>query len=157
MGCHSVVEISVAKTPRRNKGPLKLVRDAPRILLADDQLEILRSVSSLLQDQYKIVGVAEDGQRVLELVQAESPDVLVLDIFMPVLNGFETAIRLRASGSVTKLLFLTVQEDMDFVDTAISVGALGYVLKAHLITDLLPAVREVLKGNVYMSPSLFSG
>jgi DNA-binding NarL/FixJ family response regulator len=154
MGCNGIIQIPTEKTHRRSENPVGLGQNMPRILLADDQQEILRTVLSLLDDEYEVVGVAQDGEGVLELLRAESPDLLVLDIFMPVLNGIETAIRLRASGSAIKLLFLTVHEDADFVDAAISVGALGYVLKAHLITDLLPAIREVLKGNVYISPSL---
>ena len=156
MECHGATDISAAKNRRRHKDPVKFVQDPPRILLADDQQAVLRTVSSLLQGKYELVGVAENGERVLELVRTKSPDLAVLDICMPVLNGIETAVRLRASGSNIKLVFLTVHEDSDFVDTAISVGALGYVLKPHLVTDLLPAIREVLKGRVYISPSMIS-
>ena len=156
MECHSATDISAAKNRRRHKDPVKFVQDPPRILLADDQQAVLRTVSSLLQGKYELVGVAENGERVLELVRTKSPDLAVLDICMPVLNGIETAVRLRASGSNIKLVFLTVHEDSDFVDTAISVGALGYVLKPHLVTDLLPAIREVLKGRLYISPSMIS-
>lgn len=111
---------------------------------------------SLLEDKYKIVGTADNGKRVLDLVRVESPDLVVLDIFMPILNGIETAIRLRESASIIKVLFLTAHQDIDFVDAAISAGALGYVLKAHLVTDLRPAIQEVLNGSLYVSPSLFS-
>ena len=156
MECHGVADISAAKARRRGRGPVKFPQDAPRILLADDQQAVLRTVSSLLQGKYELVGVAENGEKVLELVRTKSPDLAVLDICMPVLNGIDTAIRLRASGSNIKLIFMTVHEDSDFVETAISVGALGYVLKPHLVTDLLPAIREVLTGKVYISPSIFA-
>lgn len=154
MGYNSIVELPTRKTHPRSKGPVPVVRNMPRILLADDQKEILWSVCSLLEDEYEIVGMAEDGERLLDLARLESPDLVVLDIFMPILNGIETAIRLKESGSAVKVLFLTMHEDADFLDAAVSVGALGYVLKTHLVTDLLPATREVLQGNLYISPSL---
>jgi two-component system, NarL family, nitrate/nitrite response regulator NarL len=154
MAYDNLVEILNGKVHRKNTGSIRFVQKAPRLLLADDQQQVLRTVSSLLEHRYQIVGVAENGEHLIELARAESPDLVVLDIFMPVLNGIETAIRLKASKSSAKLIFLTVHEDRDFVDTAMSVGVLGYVLKPHLVTDLLPAVRNVLKGNVYISPSL---
>ena len=127
---------------------------APRILLADDQEEILRTVATMLGEEFEIVGFAENGVQVMDLVLKRSPDVLVLDIFMPVMNGMETATCLRASGCATKVLFLTVVEDSDFVETAISMGALGYVVKPHLATDLVPAIRAVLQGRLYISPCM---
>lgn len=156
MGFSTIVECPAGRTYPKSKGPVLPVKNVPRILLADDKSEILRTVCSLLEDEYKIVGMAENGERVLDLVRLESPDLVVLDIFMPILNGIETAIRLRESASVSKVLFLTAHEDVDFVDAAISVGALGYVLKTHLVTDLRPAIQEVLNGSLYVSPSIFS-
>jgi DNA-binding NarL/FixJ family response regulator len=127
---------------------------APRILLADDQVEILRTIAAMLQEEFDIVGLAENGGQVLDLALKRSPDVLVLDIFMPVLNGMDAAVRLKASGCPAKLLFLTVVEDSDFVETAVSIGALGYVLKPRLATDLIPAIRSVLQGRLYISPGM---
>lgn len=128
----------------------------PRVLLADDQEEVLRTVTSMLEDEFEIVGLAENGKQVLELVIQRSPDVLVLDIFMPVVNGIETAACLKASGCPTKVLFITVHEDPEFLETAMSVGAVGYVLKARLATDLIPAIRSVMEGCIYISPCLHS-
>lgn len=156
MGCNGIVELLPSETYPREKACLPRVQNLPRILLADDQQEILRAVSSLIENEYQIAGMAEDGKSVLDLVRLKSPDLVVLDIFMPMLNGFETATRLKESGSAIKMLFLTVHEDPDFLDAAFSVGGLGYVLKPHLVTDLLPAIREVLNGNLYISPSLLS-
>jgi DNA-binding NarL/FixJ family response regulator len=129
-------------------------RIIPRVLLADDQDEIRRTVASMLEDEFEIVGVAENGKQVLDLVIDRSPDVLVLDIFMPVLNGIETAACLKASGCLAKVLFVSVHEDPDFVDSAMSVGALGYVSKAHLATDLIPGIHSVMENHIYISPSL---
>ena len=132
----------------------KTARVLPRIVLADDQEDVRRTLASLLEDDFDIVGMAEDGQQVLDLAVGESPDVLVLDISMPLLNGFETAAYLKAWGCTAKTLFVTVHDDPDFLETAISVGGLGYVLKAHLATDLIPAIQAVMKGHLYISPSL---
>ncbi len=126
----------------------------PRILLADDQKEILGTVAALLEGEFKILGATLDGKEALDLVLNECPDVVVLDISMPGLNGLETAACLKASHCPTKVLFLTVHEDPDFVETAMSVGALGYVLKPHLTTDLIPAIHSVLEDRVYISPSM---
>lgn len=127
---------------------------APRIFLADDQEEMRRVVASMLKDEFQIVGSAEDGRGVLELLPTLHPDVLVLDIFMPGMNGIETALQLKESGSTTKMVFLTVHEDPDFLNAALSTGAQAYVLKAHLATDLVPALWNVLAGHTYVSPSM---
>jgi len=111
-------------------------------------------VAMMLESEFQIVGQAENGKEVLELVSRRSPNVLVLDIFMPLLNGIEAAHRVRASGVSTAVVILTVNEDLDFLRAAISVGALGYVLKSHLATDLIPAIRAVLQGDLYVSPSM---
>ncbi len=126
----------------------------PRVLLADDQEEIRRTVASMLENEFEVVGLAENGKQVLEFVSKECPDVLVLDIFMPELNGIDTAASLRASGCRAKVLFVTVHEDPDFLERAMSVGALGYVSKAHLATDLVPAIRSVMESRIYISPSM---
>jgi DNA-binding NarL/FixJ family response regulator len=126
----------------------------PRILLADDQKEILRTIATMVQEEFEIVGLAENGAQVLDLALKRHPDVLVLDIFMPVLNGMDAAMRLKASGCPAKVLFLTVVEDSDFIETAISMGVLGYVLKPRLATDLIPAIRSVLQGHLYISPCM---
>jgi DNA-binding NarL/FixJ family response regulator len=131
-------------------------RRISRVLLADDQEEIRRTVASLLKDEFEIVGIAENGKQVLDLVVGRSPDVLVLDIVMPVLNGIETAACLKASGCPAKVIFVSIYEDPDFVDSAISAGALGYVSKAHLATDLIPGIHSVLDNHIYISPSLLS-
>jgi len=126
----------------------------PSILLADDQEEMRRTVAHLLEREFHVVGTVENGERVLQLVQSLAPDILVLDISMPVLNGIEAAIRLKESGSQAKVIFLTVHEDADFLEAARSVGALGYVLKSSLAHDLVPAVRRVLEGNTFVSPRM---
>jgi DNA-binding NarL/FixJ family response regulator len=127
---------------------------APSILLADDKEEMRRTVTQLLEGEFHIVGVVENGERVLELALSLAPDVLVLDICMPGLSGIEAAIRLKESGSPARVIFLTVHEDADFLEAALSVGALGYVLKPAVARDLLPAIRKALAGNIFVSPSM---
>ena len=128
--------------------------ESPRILLADDESEMLEKVAELLHGEFDVVASVENGERAIEDVARFDPDLLILDISMPVLNGINAASRLKTSGSRAKVIFLTVHRDRDFVDAAFSAGALGYVLKTHLVTDLVPAVRLVLQGRVFISPTL---
>jgi DNA-binding NarL/FixJ family response regulator len=123
-----------------------------RILLADDHPEMLEKVAQLLEDDFEVVAAVENGERLIETAINLDPDLIVLDISMPVLNGIEAACRLKESASRAKVIFLTMHEDPDFVTAAFSAGALGYVLKARLVTDLIPAIREVLQGHVFASP-----
>jgi DNA-binding NarL/FixJ family response regulator len=144
-------------TTRRERGVLAREDTAmttPRVFLADDQEEMLKTVAQVLKGQFKVVGTAKDGGRALELAPSLSPDVLVLDISMPVMDGIEVALRLRNQGSTAKVVFLTVQEDTDFVEAAMSAGALGYVLKPCLATDLVAAIWKALEGNTFVSPSV---
>jgi DNA-binding NarL/FixJ family response regulator len=127
---------------------------APRILLADDQEEMLRTVAMVLGEEFNIIGTAEDGKHAVELATQLSPDVLVLDISMPIVNGIEVAARLKELGSHARVVFLTVHTDPDFVEAAWSAGAFGYVLKECLAVDLAPAIRAVMQGNTFTSPSV---
>lgn len=154
MGCGNIIRTPMGNTQTSDLGSVAVVQSLPRILLADDMQEILDAVSCVLDGEGEIVGYAEDGEQVLKLVQTKSPDLVVLDLFMPVLNGIETARCLRRSCPHIKVLFLTVCDDSDFVQTAISAGALGYVLKSRLMTDLVPAIHVVLQNSVYISPCL---
>jgi DNA-binding NarL/FixJ family response regulator len=129
----------------------------PRILLADDQSEIFKTVTELLDGEFDIVATVQDGERAIAAVARLDPDLLVLDISMPVLNGIEAASRLKESACRAKVIFLTVHDDPDYVAAAFSAGALGYVLKPRLAVDLLPAVREVLQGHTFVSPPLRKG
>jgi DNA-binding NarL/FixJ family response regulator len=126
----------------------------PRILLADDQEEMLRTIALVLGDEFNIIGTAENGKRAVELTAKLSPDVLVLDISMPILNGLEAASRLRELGSRTRVVFLTVNTDPDFVEAARCAGAVGYVVKESLALDLAPAIRAAIGGNSFTSPAM---
>jgi len=130
------------------------VTTAPQVLLADDQEEILRTVALILGDEFDIVGLAENGLRAVDLATRLSPDVLVLDISMPVVNGIEAACYLKELGSPARVIFLTVHSDPEFVEAALSAGALGYVLKPSLATDLVPAIWAVMQGRTFISLSM---
>ena len=125
-----------------------------RILLADDHQGFLATVVRLLAADFDVVGAVENGELAVQAAASLDPDVVVLDIAMPVMNGIEAACRLKKSGSRASVIFLTVQTQPDFVTAAFSAGALGYVLKPRLITDLVPAIREALEGRIFASSSL---
>lgn len=125
-----------------------------RVVLADDHETILARVRSLLTAEFDIVGIARNGRDAVSEVQRLDPDVLVIDIAMPVLDGLQAASKLQSMGSRTKVVFLTVHEDSDFVAAALSVGACGYVTKASVTSELIPAIREALEGRMYISQSI---
>ena len=124
------------------------------VLVADDHEAMLGRVAKLLAIEFNVVGRATDGQQALDATLKLSPDVLVLDISMPVMNGMEVAGRLKSVGSKTHIVFLTMHDDPDFVRKALEVGALGYVIKSRLASDLVTAEREAHSGRSFLSPSL---
>jgi DNA-binding NarL/FixJ family response regulator len=127
---------------------------ALRVLLADDHQEMLQTLVGILEDEFQIVGTAENGMHVLELATTLTPDIVVLDISMPEVNGIEAAWRLREKGSFAKVVFLTAHNDPDLVEAAMSAGALGYVLKSHLATDLVSAIWQAAAGKTFISSSI---
>ena len=126
----------------------------PRVVLADDQKEILQSVVLTIGDEFSVVGTAENGAGAVELATRLSPDIVVLDISMPVENGIEAACHLKELGSKAWVVFLTVNAEPEFVEAAIFAGALGYVLKQSLASDLVPAIWAVMGGASFISPSV---
>lgn len=126
-----------------------------RVLVADDHEAVIKSVVRLLSRHYDVVGAFRDGRSLLEAAGTMNPDVLVLDISMPVITGIEAAGFLQKTGSTAKIIFLTVHEDPDFVQAAREVGALGYVIKQRMISDLPEAIKLALEGKCFTSPSLY--
>jgi DNA-binding NarL/FixJ family response regulator len=124
------------------------------VLLADDHEEFLAAVVRHLEPHFEIVRTVGNGQTLLDEAARRTPDVIVLDISMPVLNGIEAARQLKAAGSPAKIVFLTVHADPDYVRAALGTGALGYVLKSELASDLLPCLRDALLDRCYVSPSI---
>ena len=124
----------------------------PRLLLADDHTLLLDGIRMLLEPEFELVGCVEDGQALLAAAMDSKPDVILLDISMPVLNGIDAAHQLRKILPAAKLIFVTMHADADFVTEAFRAGAAGYLLKRSAASELLTAIREVLKGNHYVSP-----
>jgi DNA-binding NarL/FixJ family response regulator len=127
--------------------------DRPRVLLADDHKEMRDRIRHHLEAEFDVVETVENGRTLLDAASRLNPDVCLLDISMPVLNGIETAIQLKKRGSTAKVLFLTIHEDLDFLDAALKCGASGYVLKRRMTSDLRPAIRDVLAGKTFISSS----
>ena len=123
-----------------------------RVILADDHRGLLELTRGLLEPSFDVVGAVGDGESLIEATGKLQPDVIVTDISMPKLNGIEAAHRLRESGSASKVVFLTVHADPDFVQAALKTGAVGYVSKFRMKADLLVAVREALDGRIFVSP-----
>jgi DNA-binding NarL/FixJ family response regulator len=121
--------------------------DRIRVLLADDHEAMLDRVAGLLATEFCVVGAVTDGQQALDAAMELEPDVLVLDISMPVMNGIETARRLNEAGSETRIVFLTVHDDPDFVREALEVGAQSYVIKQRLASDLVAAIKKAHAGR----------
>ena len=123
-----------------------------RILLADDHPMVCELVARLLKPTCEIVARVRDGRALIQTAIRMNPDVIVTDISMPVLNGIKAANILKESGSSSRIIFLTVHEDMDFVKACLAAGALAYVSKPRMAVDLLLAIQEVLEGRSFVSP-----
>jgi DNA-binding NarL/FixJ family response regulator len=124
-----------------------------RILLADDHKEIRDRAVRLLEPEFEVVGAVADGNALVRISAQLKPDVCIIDISMPYLNGIEAAIKLRENGSEARIVFLTVNEDSDFVRAALKTGALGYVVKSRMATDLCQAINGAIRGDLFVSPS----
>ena len=125
-----------------------------RILLADDNDEILATIRQELANEFEIIGTVSNGQDAVDAVLRFDLDVVVLDIAMPVLDGIQASSRIHENNGRTKILFLTIQENNEYVSAAFAAGASGYVTKRRLLTDLGYAIREVAEGRRFLSPSL---
>ena len=122
-----------------------------RILVAEDHKLMRNRVVRLLKSEFEVVGAVDTGQALLEEAARLKPDVCVLDISMPVVSGIEAATQLKLSETPTKVIFLTIHNDSDFVGAAFKSGAEGYVFKTRMAADLLIAVREVMAGRTFLS------
>ena len=129
----------------------------PQVLLADDHLGLVKTVESLLEPAFEVVGAVCDGEALLKAAAELKPDVIVTDISMPILNGIDAAIKLKESGCPSKIVFLTVHSSSDYVRGCLATGAFGYVVKSQMATDLLPAIREALVGRIFISPHVRHG
>lgn len=127
-----------------------------RILVADDHELMRERVVRLLRNDFEVVEAVADGKALLEAAARLKPDVCVLDISMPILDGIQTATHLKRSDWPTKVIFLTIHTDSDFVGAALKSGAEGYVFKGRMGADLVVAIREVLAGGRFLSPHSYT-
>jgi DNA-binding NarL/FixJ family response regulator len=125
-----------------------------RILLADDHPALLAETAVLLGRVHEVVGAVANGLELLEAAERLDPDLIVLDISMPGLDGFEAARRLKQAGCRSKLVFLTVWEDADYAREAMALGASAYIVKSRLASDLPTAISEALADHPFISPSI---
>lgn len=124
----------------------------PRVLLADDHILLLGAFEKLLAGDYDIVGQVSDGRAVVTAAETLRPDVIVLDISMPILNGLEAGRQIKQKSPGVKLVFLTMNEDADLAAEAFRAGASAYLLKRSAVSELATAIREVLQGRSYVTP-----
>jgi DNA-binding NarL/FixJ family response regulator len=129
----------------------------PRVLLADDHTMLLDAFRRLLEPEFEVVGTASDGRALVELALTTNPEVIVLDIAMPRLNGMEAAAQLRRKLPGVKVVFLTVNEDPDVAAEAIRLGASGYLLKSSASGELISAIEMALSGKTYITPLITKG
>lgn len=122
-----------------------------RLLLADDNLEVLETLVDMLQPTYAVAAALSDGASVLEQAPTLNPDLIILDISLGDMTGFEVARRLRKAGVAAKVIFLTVHENVDFVRAAFDLGAAGYVYKSRIGSDLVEAIDTICAGGRFSS------
>jgi DNA-binding NarL/FixJ family response regulator len=125
-----------------------------RVLVAEDHAAVRTNVVRLLSKSYEVVGTVSDGRALLDVVDTLEPDVLVIDLSLPIISGIEAASILQQRGRPSKIVFLTVHNDPDFVRATRDAGALGYVLKQKMTTDLPVAIEKANAGECFTSPSV---
>ena len=129
----------------------------PRVLLADDHAMVLAGLCKILEPEYDLVGTAGDGRELLELAASLKPDVVVVDISMPLLNGLDAVRQLKKTDSSVKVVFLTMHADVDFATEAFRAGASGHLLKHSAVEELPKAINAALQGRVYITPLVAKG
>ncbi len=124
----------------------------PRILVADDHVLVLEGFRRILQEHYELVGTAGDGYAVLAAAKTAQPDIVILDVSMPLLNGIDTAAQLKKICPTAKIIIVTMHAGADYVRSAFEAGASAYVLKRSAVDELEQAIRAVLGGHAYITP-----
>ena len=124
----------------------------PRVMLADDHTMLIEAFRKLLEPRFEVVGTVSDGRALLELAPVLRPDVLVLDISMPLMNGMEAGRKLQSMMPAIKLIYLTMNEDPEIALEAMRSGAAGYLLKKSAASELFQAIQAALRGRRYVTP-----
>ncbi len=125
-----------------------------RLVLADDNPEILETLADMLQPPYEVADAVSDGRSALGRVAELNPDVVILDISLPDMTGFDVVRQLKKNGIVAKVIFLTVHENIDFVRAAFDLDAVGYVYKSRIASDLIPAIDAACQGGRFSSAEM---
>jgi len=125
-----------------------------QILLADDHRIVAEGLRSLIEPEFELVGIVEDGRALVDAAEKLKPDIIVTDISMPQLNGIEALRQIRKTNSKVKVIFLTMHPDVTYAISAFDAGALGYVLKHSAPSELNAAIRNALAGKTYITPLL---
>jgi DNA-binding NarL/FixJ family response regulator len=128
----------------------------PRLLLADDHELLLDGLRKLLETDFEVAGMVKDGRAAVAAFQSLNPDLVLLDIGLPLLNGIETARQIRGFSSAARILFVTMQTDRIYVEEAFRAGGSGYVLKQAAANELVDAIHAVLRGHSYISPQVMA-
>lgn len=124
----------------------------PTVILADDHTLVLEGFRRLLEAQCELVATVGNGQALLQAVAQHRPDIVILDIAMPVMNGIDAARALKSGYPSTKLVFVTMHADPAYIRAAFQAGASGYILKQSLGEELTQALQTVLRGQTYVTP-----
>jgi DNA-binding NarL/FixJ family response regulator len=125
-----------------------------RLIMADDHTLVLAGFRKLLETECEIVRVAEDGRTLVCAAEELHPDVILLDISMPLLNGIDAARQIRKTSPESKLIFVTMHSNPEYVREALSAGGSGYLLKRSAASELVPAIHAVFEGSTYITPIL---
>lgn len=125
-----------------------------RVLLADDHAAVLERAKALLEPQFEIVGAVNNGQDLVREAEEFNPDVLVVDISMPGLNGIDAVRQIMKSGTTARVIFLTAHEDPEIVPLCLDTGALGFVVKSRLVSDLVVAIQFAFTKQRFVSPTV---
>jgi DNA-binding NarL/FixJ family response regulator len=128
--------------------------DRPKLLLADDHTMFSQGLQSLLEDEFDLVGAVGDGQALVEVASRLQPDVIIVDISMPVMNGFDAVRKLQKQGVTAKIVFLTMHADDRLLAEAFRCGGAGYVLKQSAGEELVFCIKQVLGGHKYVTPMI---
>ena len=123
-----------------------------RILLADDHVLVAEGIQKLLEPEYELVGIVADGRSLVAAAAKLQPDIVVVDISLPLLNGLDASQQLKKNNPNLKIIVLTMHSEPNFVTQAFRVGVSGYVLKQSVGSELVQAIREVVKGRTFVSP-----
>jgi DNA-binding NarL/FixJ family response regulator len=126
----------------------------PRVLLADDHRMVAEGVKRLLEEEFELTAVVEDGRELVETARRLRPDVIVADITMPHLSGMEALVQLKRDNPDVRVVFLTMHKDVAYARRALEAGAKGYVLKHSAQAELFLAVRAALDGKTFISPTI---